>query len=202
MMKICGKLLILLCFFLLTTSQAAAHVVVKPNEVGVGAFQTFTIGVPVEKDIPTTGLRVVIPQGLKHVSPNVKPGWTISIQREGEGDDARVTEVSWTGGIIPEGQRDDFLFSAQVPSEQTTIIWKAYQTYQDGTVISWDQDPNEQTSDDGSSGPYSQTGIINDLAEATPTTAVQSTGDSITKLISVSALVLAVAAIGMQLRKK
>jgi uncharacterized protein YcnI len=35
--------------------------VVKPNEVKVAAFQTFTMGVPNEKEIPTTAIRLVIP---------------------------------------------------------------------------------------------------------------------------------------------
>jgi hypothetical protein len=50
----------------------------------------------------------------------------------------RVSEISWTGGNIPAGQRDEFLFSAQAPASSTTIPWKAYQTYADGSVVAWD----------------------------------------------------------------
>src|SRR4029078_6241590 len=103
--------------FLLQAGFASAHVVVKPNEVGAAAFQTFTVGVPVEKESPTVGLRLVIPEGVKYVSPNVKPGWKIDIKKQGEGEDAVVTEITWTGGEIPSGQRDDFVFSAQAPSD-------------------------------------------------------------------------------------
>lgn len=148
-----------------------AHVVVKPNETGAAVRQVFTVGVPNEKDNPTTGLRLLIPDGLKSVTPNVKPGWTIDLKKSGEGV---VTEIEWTGGSIPMGQRDEFYFQAQAPASETTLIWKAYQTYQDGTVISWDQNPDsmknissekQEENEKKGLGPYSQTKILNDLAK-------------------------------------
>jgi uncharacterized protein YcnI len=181
---------------------AFAHVVVKPNQAGIGAFQTFSVGVPVEKDSPTVGLRLVIPAGLNYVSPNVKPGWTIESKKTGEGEDAKVTEINWTGGTIPSGQRDDFVFSAQVPAQETTLQWKAYQTYEDGTVVSWDQKPTKEEKDDDSApvGPYSETKIVNDLKPAAVTPQTQSTNAS-TNLAFV-ALALSAVSIGMQLRKQ
>lgn len=161
-------------------NQAYAHVVVRPAEVGVGAFQTFTIGVPVEKEIATTEVRLVLPEGLNHVTPNVKPGWNIEVVHAEamtmeEDDDhahAPVTEIIWRGGVIPQGQRDEFLFSAQVPAEETTLSWKAYQTYADGTVVSWElgsdevQPKDEEGNSDYSQfGPASETKVINDLSE-------------------------------------
>ena len=102
---------------LLSATPAFAHVVVKPNAVGVGAFQTFTVGVPNEKDNPTVGVRLVIPEGMKFVSPNVKPGWTIDVKKTGDGENAVVTEINWTGGSIPAGQRDDAC---------SGCIWQSY----------------------------------------------------------------------------
>lgn len=144
------------------SSTVLAHVVVKPAEVAAGAFQTYTIGVPVEKDVPTTGVRLVIPAGLEHVAPTVKPGWTITTEKKGEG----VTEINWTGGQVPPGQRDDFTFSAQAPAKVTTLAWKAYQTSADGSVVAWDQKPEEAGHDDKAKDgaaeptPYSQTKVV------------------------------------------
>ncbi len=147
---------------LFSAGKAEAHVTVKPNQVGAASFQTFSVGVPSEKDIPTVGLRLVIPEGLKSVTPNVKPGWKIDEKKEGEGEEATVIEISWSEGSIPAGQRDDFVFSAQVPATSGSLKWKAYQTYQDGTVVSWDQDPATITK--GEEGtPFSTTTIVNDL---------------------------------------
>lgn len=157
------------------SSAVGAHVVVNPKEVNVAQFQTFTIGVPNEKENPTVGLRLVIPAGLNYVSPNVKPGWSIEIKKAGKSmkgsvlntgekapDEDTVTEISWTGGSIPAGQRDDFVFSAQAPASAGEVIWRAYQTYANGTVVAWDQTPNDK--DDEEVKPYSTTKVIDDLA--------------------------------------
>ncbi len=186
----------------------SAHVTVKPQEAGIGAFQTFTMGVPNEKDISTVSLRLVVPEGLNHVSPNVKQGWTVTVKKVGEGDTEKVTEIEWTGGTIPEGQRDEFLFSAQVPTSESTIDWKAYQTYEDGTVVSWDQDPNamkDMSEDDKEKmekegkGPYSKTTIVDDLKVQEKAT--QATSPKTANMLSIVALVLSILAIAMQLRK-
>lgn len=167
-----------LASFALVFSAASAHVSVQPKEVGVGKLQTFSVGVPVERDVATVGLRLVVPEGLGHVTPNVKPGWKITIvhgeaqtvEDAGSGDDhGSVKEIIWTGGTVPSGQRDDFLFSAQAPAEPTTLQWKAYQTYQDGVVVAWELEAGQaQPQKDGKPdysklGPVSETRVINDL---------------------------------------
>ncbi len=148
---------------------ASAHVVVMPGEVGVGLRQIFNASVPNEKEIPTVGLRLVIPAGLESVTPNVKPGWKVDIKKEGEGEDAVVKEINWTGGSIPDGMRDDFFFRAMAPAEATTLQWKAYQTYSDGTVVAWDVNENdiplnaEGEHESETMNPYSETKVVNDL---------------------------------------
>lgn len=188
--------------FLSVTSAVSAHVVVRPKEVLTASFQTFTMGVPNEKDIPTTGVRLVIPDGLNYVSPNVKPGWRIEIKKSGEGEEAKVTEIIWTGGSIPVGQRDDFLFSAQVPSIETNMQWKAYQTYSDGTVVAWDQETTggSHDSEDPNAGPYSETQIVDHLSSSTPelTEPKQDSG----KALSIVAMGLSAVAIGLNLTRK
>lgn len=209
--NIIGLVMTLVIFFS-TAPLALAHVVVKPNEVKSAAFQTFTVGVPNEKDLPTVALRLVIPEGLKHVSPNVKPGWTISVQKSDEGEDAKVTELSWAGGSIPAGQRDDFFFSAQVPAETGDLNWKAYQTYQDGTVVAWDQDPNapkpsadhNEAEDNHGINPFSTTKVVDDLSvkPAELMSDNQPQASNTPMLFSVIALLISFAAIGLALRKK
>lgn len=125
---------------LIAAASVLAHVEVMPEEVVVAVRQDFTTGVPNEKDIPTTQVRLVIPAGLESVTPYVKPGWEIETKKTGEGEDALVTEIIWSGGEIGVGLRDSFVFRAMIPSEATTLVWKAYQTYSDGTVVSWDQE--------------------------------------------------------------
>jgi uncharacterized protein YcnI len=185
--------------------MARAHVVVTPGQAGVGRFQTFTIGVPVEKPVPTIGVRIVIPEGVEAVLPNVKAGWKITVKRSDAAQEqteagkaaARVTEIEWSEGIIPAGQRDDFLFSAKVPPAEILLRWKAYQTYGDGSVVSWDRDANDQPKNDkgapdfSKSGPYSQTRIVDDLKRAP-----QNSGASDVPLwLSVVAVILSLGAL-------
>lgn len=200
-------LLIILFNVFLFASPVSAHIAVKPDTVGIAATQDFTVTVPNEKEDATVGIQLVIPHGVKEIMPYVKTGWTISVKKNGD----EVTEIDWAGGSIPANQKDQFSFSAQAPAEEKTIEWKAYQMYQDGSVVSWDQkvDPNMSNEDKEAmektgKGPSSETKIINDLK--TPTsltdTASQSTDSSVYKILSIVALVLSVAAIGMQLRKR
>jgi len=155
---------------------ASAHVTVRPSEVGVGAYQTFNVSVPTEKDIATTEVRLLIPQGLESVRPNVKAGWNVEIVRDGEGEGSQVREIIWRGGSIPADQRDDFFFSAKTPAEAGALRWDAYQTYSDGTVVAWDADASEQPKDETGAdefsvrGPYSTTRVINDLTNKTEPT--------------------------------
>ena len=150
-----------------SVGTASAHVVVKPSSVGVASFQAFGTSVPNEKDVATTSLRLIVPYGLKYVSPTVKPGWTVTSKTSGTGESATVTELDWNGGSIPAGQRDDFTFSAQAPAAPTTLMWKAYQSYANGQVISWDQAPDSKNLDSEGVTPYSRTDVINDLAAPT-----------------------------------
>ncbi len=150
---------------------ASAHVTVIPDEIGIWAYQTFTLSVPTEKEIATTEVRLLIPEGLENVRPNVKPDWNVQIVTTGEGDGARVTQLIWNGGLIPADQRDEFFFSAKAPLSATSFQWNAYQTYEDGTLVSWDQEATEHEEDefeskeDELSGPASVTRVVNDLAD-------------------------------------
>lgn len=149
-----------LVIVLMIPATAAAHVAVKPAQVSTASYQTFTTSVPNEKDIAVTSVRLAIPLGLADITPTVKPGWTIDALK----NESTTTEITWSGGAIPAGQRDDFTFSAQAPAKPTTLQWKAYQTYEDGTTVAWDQKPAIGSDDDsGNSGPYSQTKVVDTL---------------------------------------
>ncbi len=186
---------------LLFPAMASAHVVVTPKSANIGERTTFNVSVPNEKDIDVTQVKLDIPSSLQGATPTVKPGWTIQVDKQGEGESAVVKSITWTGGIIPAGQRDDFTFRSQAPTKPTQINWKAYQTYADGTVASWDQPPSAKESEGDAAGPYSVTKIVNDLA-AKPAAAKDSSGESSDTLplaLSVIAVVISVG--GVLLRK-
>lgn len=138
---------------------AFAHVIVSPNQAAGSSYETFTMAVPSEIDAATVNIKLLVPAGLTDVAPNVKPGWNITLQKTG----STVTSITWSAGSIPSGFRDQFSFSAKTPA-QGTLMWKAYQTYNDGTLVSWDNPPvaassagTDDDNDAATHGPYSQT---------------------------------------------
>ncbi len=191
-LRIIFSFLGILCLVHVFAQSAFAHVVVKPSEVAVGSRQTFTVAVPVEKEISTVAVRLVVPADLSSVMPNVKQGWKISTKKL----DGGTMEILWSGGVIPTGQRDEFAFSAKVPAKETDIIWKAYQTYQDGSVVSWDKSEAEFDESDKSIGPFSTTSVIDDL---TPKPTAADAANDRVNLLSIAALAMSAFAISMQL---
>lgn len=215
----------------LTVVPAFAHAVMKPSQVGVAAFQDFNLGVPSEKDSSTTSVRLLLPPGLNFVSPVVKPGWKVEVKSgpilkgmkapvasDGDVTTTIPTEIDWTGGEIPAGQKDIFTFSAQVPVQETELDWKVYQGYADNSTVSWDlgkNDPQPKDSkgkiDFSSKGPYSKTMVVNDLNGSSVkdnTSMMQSKmstmayGSKLPLGLSVIAIILSIAALGLVLNKK
>ncbi|MBL8015605.1 MAG: YcnI family protein [Candidatus Doudnabacteria bacterium] len=181
-------IVIFISFMFMLPTTVVAHVVVSPGEVGVGVRQNFAVGVPNEKDIPTVAVRLVIPEGLESVTPNVKPGWQIEVIKSGDVEDAKVTEIIWRGGEVGDGLRDEFIFRAKVPTSETTLVWKAYQTYSDGTVVAWEQEPNAEAGH-GESYPYSTTKVVNDLVNEPTTNSTNANLALIAVIVSLAAVV-------------
>ncbi len=214
----------------LSISPVFAHAVVKPNQVGVGSFQDFSLGVPSEKDAATTNVRLLLPPGLQFISPVVKPGWKVEVKsgpipagmKAPVADDGDVatsipTEIDWSGGSIPSGQKDVFTFSAQVPAQPVELDWKVYQGYSDGTTVSWDQAPDAKQpmtdkgmQDFSKMGPYSKTMVIDDLktdAKAATQTTQMSPAPSSRRMnfalgLSILAIALSLISLAMQFMKK
>lgn len=171
--KVAGLTLGVSALALSFSSVAMAHVVVRPGDAVTGAYMTFNVSVPVEKDIATTAVKLEIPKGLAHVTPTVKQGWTIQTEKEGTGEDTVIKSITWSGNRIDAGFRDDFTFSAKTPDTATDLRWNAYQTYADGSVVAWNLDEDDQpTKPDGSpdfakSGPFSVTKVSGETATET-----------------------------------
>jgi uncharacterized protein YcnI len=55
---------------LAVSAPAWAHVVVSPEEVTAGEYATLTVSVPTEKEVPTTRIRVEVPDGCTERTDN------------------------------------------------------------------------------------------------------------------------------------
>jgi LPXTG-motif cell wall-anchored protein len=119
---------------------AWAHVVVTPEEVAAGDYETLTVSVPTEKEVPTTEVRVEVPEGFTVSGVQPVPGWDHSFEEDG----GIITAVTWSGGEIGPREFQQFLLQAQAPEEPGEYSWREFQTYEDGSVVEWTGPPDAE----------------------------------------------------------
>ena len=131
-------------------SVAEAHVTVNPNTEPQGGYGKVSFRVPNEEaTASTTTIEVDIPvdHPIASVSVRPVPGWTATTTTSPlaapiKTDDGEVTQavskIVWTGGRIDPGQFQEVDFSlGPLPKDTDRIVFKALQTYSDGTVVRW-----------------------------------------------------------------
>jgi uncharacterized protein YcnI len=133
-------LLLSACLVLTTAGVAWAHVVVSPKEAPAGSYQKFSISVPTEKDIPTTEVRVEVPEGFTVTGVQPVPGWQSEFERDG----GVITAIRWSGGEIAPEEFQEFAFQARTPEDTGEFSWRAFQTYEDGSVVEWTGEPDSE----------------------------------------------------------
>ena len=121
-------------------APAAAHVVVSPEEVTAGDYATLTVSVPTEKEVPTTEIRVEVPEGFLLSGVQPVPGWEHAFEE----DRGVVAAVTFSGGQIRPREFQQFLVQAQAPEEPGGYPWRATQTYEDGSVVEWTGAPDSE----------------------------------------------------------
>lgn len=131
---------------MLFAAVASAHVTVAPTESTTGAWETYTLKVPSEKDVATVQVDLRIPEGAAFKQYEAVPGWKVTTDGN---------KVSWiaTGEGIQAGQFQRFTFTAQNPDTAGDIAWDAYQHYADGSLVQW-------SGEEGTESPHSTTEIV------------------------------------------
>ena len=145
---------------LLWASVASAHVTVQPQEVARGSYEVFTVRVPSEtKDTHTVEVRVAVPDGVNITRTEPKPGWTTELERE----DNRIVSVAWKaeGEGLADTEFAEFRMQGRVADDATELVWRAYQTYADGSLAEWIGAP-----DTGSPMPASLTKVVEGAAQS------------------------------------
>ena len=128
------------CLLLATSGMALAHVTVQPEEVSGGEYEKLTVTVPSEKEIPTTEVRVDIPEGFTVSGVKPVPGWEYEFEEEA----GVVTAVTWSGGQIGPREFQEFEMQAQTPEEPGDFSFGAIQTYEDGSTAEWTGPPDSE----------------------------------------------------------
>lgn len=201
-MKKIGYFGVVLGVLLVTVGHVSAHVSVQPKEV-VAGYTVAAVRVPNEKDIATTGVRVVVPNGVEVHGIMPIPDWTHTEKREAtvqsvsdddgyaEESTGRITEVIWTGGKIGAGEFMEFPLSVKYSTDSESVTWRAYQSYADGEVVPWDGSDEKHPAS-----------VVSVMKQAVSTRgAVPKTSDQ-SIWMNVVALLLSVTAFAVALKKK
>jgi uncharacterized protein YcnI len=135
---------------------AFAHVTVSPDTAPKGGDATVAIRVPDEEDkADTVKLEIDLPVDKPIAAVDTEPvaGWTAvsttsKLATPIKSDDGEVTEavtkVVWTaaaGGGIKPGQFQQFYISLDSLPDADSIEIKALQTYSNGDIARWIDDP-------------------------------------------------------------
>lgn len=115
----------------LTAAAASAHVTLQPRESAPNATVTYTVRIPTEGTVTTTGIELEIPDGITVTSVD-GPADAYQVKKAGD----RITSITWKTEIPPKQVRT-FTFSARNPSAPVELSWKAHQHFADGTTFDW-----------------------------------------------------------------
>ncbi|MCM2416911.1 YcnI family protein [Streptomyces sp. RKAG293] len=202
---------------LAASGVASAHVTVHPETYAKGAVDgTLTFRVPNEEGAAsTTQVQIVFP--ADHPIPGVmvtaEPGWTAKVTTAHlktpiKTDDGTITdavsEITWTGGKIQPGQYQDFNASfGQLPDDTDQLVFKALQTYSDGKVARWIEEPKAGGEEPENPAPVLRLTQAAAPATATPrpttsaaATSTASGSDSTARALGIAGLVVGVLGLG------
>ena len=135
---------------------AAAHVTVNASTAVQGGYAKVTFRVPNESDTAsTTKLEIALPADTPFASVSLKPvaGWTMApvksklakpIEAHGTQITEAVTKITWTAtgdAAVKPGQFQEFDVSLGPLPQVPQVVFKALQTYSDGTIVRWIEEP-------------------------------------------------------------
>jgi uncharacterized protein YcnI len=176
-------------------APASAHVTVDPSSAPKGSTVKLSFLVPNEE--PTakvTELQIAFPTPPQTPIPTVdveaKPGWNVKVTTQKLAkpittDDGTINEVvsliDWKAktpadGIAPE-QFGEFTIDADgLPDNENEVVFKAIQTYSNGTVVKWIDPVTPGGPEAENPTPILQ--LTNPTGEATATTTPTTNGSS------------------------
>ncbi|GAB3849498.1 hypothetical protein GCM10029963_33980 [Micromonospora andamanensis] len=168
-------------------APASAHVTVNPSEATQGGYGRLAFRVPNESDTAsTTKLEIFLPENapVGSVSTMPVPGWTVAVEKRqvdppvlvhGSEVTEVVSKVTWTAdeeAAIAPGTFQEFPVSMGPLPEADQMVFKALQTYSDGAVVRWIDEPQP-----GGEEPAAPAPVLT-LAAATADTPTAAPADS------------------------
>ena len=122
---------------LLVPMTVQAHVSITPRESTHGATEKYTIRIPTEGKVATTGADIEFPAGVIVETIQTPAGWTYAVKRQ----DDRIVSMTIQADVKP-GEFIEVGFVARNPRSGERIVWTLRQRFADGTVTDWTKGPN------------------------------------------------------------
>ncbi|MBM2623028.1 YcnI family protein [Actinoplanes sp. LDG1-06] len=178
-------------FTLALASPALAHVTVNPDTATAGGYSKVTFRVPNESDsTSTTKVEINLPADKPVASVSIKPltGWDVAttiskLDKPLEAHGAQITEavskITWTaksGSDIKPHQFQEFDVSLGPLPAEGDMVFKALQTYSDGTVVRWIDEPSTDGTEPESPAPVLK--LVAGAAEGSDTAAAAPTAEA------------------------
>ena len=121
---------------LLLPVTAHAHVSITPRASTHGATERYTVRIPTEGNVTTTGAELDVPEGVIVEVVQAPAGWKHELKRR----DDRIVAMAWHVEVKP-GEFIEVGFVARNPRQGDRIVWTLRQRFADGTVTDWTVDP-------------------------------------------------------------
>jgi periplasmic copper chaperone A len=160
-----------LIIFAATCGAASAHIVLEAKQAKVGAGYKAVFGVPHGcNGQPTIEVSIDIPEGVIGVKPMPKPGWQLNVVSgkyakpytlRGAKLSEGVTELSWSGGKLPDAYYDEFVFTSALAEELEagkTLYFPVVQECEKG-IHRWIEIPKDGEHGHGEGGPQPAPGL-------------------------------------------
>ncbi|NYF57294.1 YcnI family copper-binding membrane protein [Micromonospora purpureochromogenes] len=162
---------------------ASAHVTVNPTEATQGSYGRFAFRVPNESDsASTTKVEVVLPENapVGSVSTMPVPGWTVAVEKRkvdppvevhGSQLTEAVAKLTWTAtgdAAVKPGQFQEFPVSMGPLPQVDRMVFKTLQTYSDGNVARWIEEPTPGAEEPENPAPVLTLAPTSASASATP----------------------------------
>ena len=135
------------------TASLSAHVSLQPRESAPGATITYTVRVPTEGTVATTGVELEIPEAVSVISVEGAAD-TYEVKKTGD----RIVSITWKTDIQPK-QFKTFTFVAKNPATPSDSAWNARQRFADGTMAEWIEPA-------GSKRPAARTKVVSTVEKA------------------------------------
>ena len=171
------------------TAVAQAHVTVNPNTAAQGSYTKVSFRVPNEMETASvTTLEIDLPADTPVASVETRPvpGWTAqattsTLATPIQTDDGQVaqavTKIVWTGGKIDPGQFQEFDVAMGPLPKTGQLVFKALQTYSDGSVVRWIDVPQAGQPEPDHPAPVLRLTANGAAAGTAPTTAAAATAN-------------------------